>query len=200
MTTESNPLGGRLPLLNPAALSADQRRLYDRVVQTQVPWADAAGFQSRTADGRLIGPFNPLLYSPAVAEGMFAMREAEAKHTSLTERVRQVVILTVGAVWASAYELYAHEAVARKAGLSEEAARSLAAGGLHDELSEDEQVAQRYTWQLSAEHRVDPDLYAAAEQAFGRQGLVDIAVLAGSYHLTCCLLNGFEVPAPDAGD
>lgn len=46
-------------------------------------------------------------------------RAAEDKHTSLDARVRQVVILAVGAVWKADYQLYAHAAVARKAGLSD---------------------------------------------------------------------------------
>lgn len=43
-------LGGRLPLLDPAKLSEAQRKVYDRTIATMVPWADAAHFQSRTAD------------------------------------------------------------------------------------------------------------------------------------------------------
>ena len=196
MPARTNPLGGRLPLLDPDELSGAQREVYDRIVATMVPWADATGFLSRTEDGRLIGPFNPVLLSPGVTSGFLDLQEAEGKHTSLSERVRQVVILTVGAVWGSDYELYAHEAAARKAGLSEGAIRALASGVLPDDLSDPEKVAQRYTRQLSAEHRVDQGLYEAAEVAFGRQGLVDIAVLAGCYHLVCFLLNGFEIPAP----
>ena len=196
MPARTDTLGGRLPLLDPGELSDAQREVYDRIVATMVPWADASGFRSRTEDGRLIGPFNPVLLSPGVASGFLDLQEAEGKHTSLGERVRQVVILTVGAAWGSAYELYAHEAAARKAGLPEGAIRALASGTLPDDLSDPEKVAQRYTRQLSAEHRVDQNLYEAAEAAFGRQGLVDIAVLAGCYHLVCFLLNGFEIPAP----
>jgi 4-carboxymuconolactone decarboxylase len=51
-------LGGRLPLLDPIELSETQRKVYDRTIATMVPWADAAHFQGRTADGKLIGPFS----------------------------------------------------------------------------------------------------------------------------------------------
>ena len=54
-------LGGRLPLADPAALSPEQRALFDRMMSRIVPWADEAGFASTAADGRLIGPFNPAL-------------------------------------------------------------------------------------------------------------------------------------------
>ena len=177
-------------------LTGMQREVYDRIVATMVPWADAAHFQSKTAGGRLIGPFNPLLFSPAIASCFFASQAAEEVHTTLSERMRQVVILAVGAVWKSEYELYAHSAVARKAGLSEQVTRTLAAGGLSDDLSEQEKIAQRYVTQLAAYHHVDDPLYRAAEAAFGGQGLVDIALLMGLYQTVCGLLNGFDIPAP----
>ncbi len=188
--------GGRLPLLDPQALSVEQKELYNRMQTTAVLWADSAHFQSQTEDGRMIGPFNPVLFSPGITPSFLDLQDAEEKHTSLSERVRQVVILAVGAVWESDYERYAHSAVARKAGLSEEAIRTLAAGGLPEDLSDEEKIAQRYARQLSAEHRVDAALYNAAEQAFGKQGLVDITYLTGIYHIVCALLNGFEIPAP----
>ena len=106
------------------------------------------------------------------------------------------MILAVGAVWKSDYELYAHAAAARKAGLSEEAVRTLTIGGLPDELSDQEKIAQRFARQLSAEHRIDAALYSAAEHVFGQRGLVEIAYLAGIYHTVCALLNAFEIPAP----
>ena len=196
MSASTDSLGCRLPLLQPDALSAAQKEVYDRINRTMVPWAKDAGFRSTTDDGRLIGPFNPVLLSPAIAQGFLSFQEAEQAHTTLDQRVRQVVILSVGAAWRSDYELYAHEAVARKAGLSDEAIRTLVAGGLPEDLDEKEKIAQRYTRELSTGHRVDASLYAEAEQAFGTQGLVDIAFLAGIYHIVCGLLNGFEIPAP----
>ena len=197
MSVQTETLGGRLPLLDPQALSVTQKEVYDRINKTMVPWADGAHFQSKTEGGRLIGPFNPVLFSPSITPSFLDLQAAEEKHTSLSERVRQVVILAVGGVWESDYELYAHSALARKAGISEEAIRTLATGGLPDDLSDQEKIAQRFTRQLSAEHCVDAALYSAAEHAFGKQGLVDIAFLIGIYHTVCALLNGFEIPAPD---
>src|ERR1700735_333036 len=121
-------LGGRLPLLDPAKLSQTQREVYDLANSTMVPWAEAAHFQSKTTDGKLIGPFNPVLYAPEMASCFADFQAAEAKYTPLSERVRQVVILSVGAVWKADYELYAHSAVALKAGLSEAAIGALARG------------------------------------------------------------------------
>jgi 4-carboxymuconolactone decarboxylase len=189
-------LGGRLPLLDPAKLSQTQREVYDLANSTMVPWAEAAHFQSKTSDGKMIGPFNPVLYAPEMASCFADLQAAEAKYTPLSERVRQVVILSVGAVWKADYELYAHSAVALKAGLSEAAIRSLATGGVPEDLSDEERVAQRFVRQLTAEHHVEEALYRAAEAAFTREGLVSMTFLAGCYQVVCSLLNVFEIPAP----
>jgi 4-carboxymuconolactone decarboxylase len=189
-------LGGRLPLLDPAKLSETQREVYDRANSTMVPWAEAAHFQSKTTDGKLIGPFNPVLFAPEMASCFADLQAAEARYTPLSERVRQVVILAVGAVWKADYELYAHSAVARKAGLSEAAIRSLARGGHPEDLSDEERLAQRFVRQLTAEHHVGEPVYRAAEAAFGREGLVAMTFLAGCYQVVCSFLNGFEIPAP----
>ena len=195
---DATHLGGHLPLLDPAALTDRQRAVYDRLRSTMIQWADQSGFQSITEEGRLIGPFNPIMLSPGITQGFLDLQDAEQAHSSLSERERQVVILAVGAVWQADYELYAHAAVARKAGLPDEVIQGLTAGALPNGLSEREEIAGRFTRQLAAQHRVDPELYSTAEAAFGTQGLVDITFLVGIYHLVCGLLNAFEIPAPAA--
>jgi hypothetical protein len=64
------------------------------------------------------------------------------------------------------------------------------------DLSEAEQVAQRFATQLTASRRIDDDLFAAAKNSFGLKGLVDLINLIGAYQTVCGLLNGFAVPAP----
>ena len=56
MTTNTEKLGGRLPLLDPLTLSAAQKEIYDRINATFVSWSDRINFESATDDGRLIGP------------------------------------------------------------------------------------------------------------------------------------------------
>ena len=194
---DARQLGGRLELFDPASLTDAQRAVYDRLSATMVRWADESGFQSTTDGGRLIGPFNPVLLSPGITLAFLDLQEAEQANTSLDERVRQVVILSAGAVWRSPYELYAHAAVARKAGLPDDAIQALASGGLPEALSELETLAARFARELSACHRVDASLYQAAQAAFGPRGLADLTFLIGIYHIVCGLLNAFEIPSPD---
>jgi len=197
MSDQTDTLGGRLPLADPAALNPEQQEIFNRIARRIVPWANDARFQSTAEDGRFIGPFNPALLNPAIAAPFLELQFAEQVHTSLSKRVREVVILAVGAVWQADYELYAHLAVARKAGLSDQTSRTLVDGGLPDDLSEDEMIALRLTRQLSTSHRVDQSLYREAEKTFGAKGLIDIAFLIGIYHSVCATLTLFAIPAPE---
>lgn len=197
MKTTANP-GGRIPLLQPDLLDEDQQRLYDSLNRTAVPWAQVSGFTAKVSDGSLIGPFNVALQSPAMGAAFEKLQSVEAENTTLTERVRQVVILTVGAAWQSDYERYAHRAVARKAGFAEETIAALANAEEAPGLKDEEALAQRFTRQLILHHRVDQDLFDEAKAFFGVRGIVDLVFLAGCYETVCSLLNAFEVPAPDS--
>jgi len=199
MALSENLLGGRLPLLPPAGLDADQHQLYTQLTSKMVAWANKSGFQAATPTGVLIGPFNPMLRSPLISQAVMAMNAAEGAHTALSERVRQVVILTVGAVWQAAYELYAHTAVARQAGFDEATIRALVAGQQPGSLSAEEGVAYEFTHRLSTAHQIDAALYGQALATFGEKGVVDMIYLAGQYMIISGLLNTFAVPAPEAG-
>lgn len=197
MSHEENSLGGRLPLLGKSELNGAQSTLYDAMEKDLLPWAKESGFKAATEDGRLLGPFNPLLYSPMLGQGFLEYLAAERKHTSLSAKVREVIILSVGAVWHSAYELYAHTAVADKAGLEPEVIEALAAGQNPQTMPDDQRIAHEFARSLAAEHKIDPALYARTEAAFGRKGVVDMIHLIALYMGTSALLNAFAVPVPE---
>src|SRR5260370_10034707 len=126
MSNPNENLGGRLPLLDPKELAPAQAKLYQVMVNTLIAWGNQYGFVVKTGDGKFIGPFNPSLYSPGITDGFSKFMDAEPKNTKLEKRTRQIVILTVGAVWNSPYEVYAHSAEARKVGVPEGAIQALA--------------------------------------------------------------------------
>lgn len=191
-------MGGRLPLLDPAAADAAQRRALDVLEGNFLPWAEKAGFRTRDGDGRLIGPFNSALYSPELSAAFLDYQASEQQHTTLDPRVREVVILTVGAVWKSAYELYAHSAVAAKAGLSDAVIAALADGDTPKALTGEQATAHRLARALVVERQVGATLFAEGEAAFALRGLVDLVHLVGAYQTVCGLLNAFAIPAPTA--
>ncbi|OBG28586.1 carboxymuconolactone decarboxylase family protein [Mycobacterium sp. 852002-51057_SCH5723018] len=189
-------LGGRLPLYDGEALNPAQKELYDWLMTVAVPWAEDAKFEARTENGRLIGPFNAALLNPAISSALMELAVAEQTNTSLSKRSREVIILTVGAVWRAPYELYAHSAVARHVGLSDDAVQTLAEGGLPKDLTAAEAIVHRVARALSLEHCLDEALYREAEALLGAEGIMETAILTGMYHTVCAILNAFEIPAP----
>lgn len=196
MTVKEITLGGRLPLSDREALQPAQKELFDWLTDQAVPWAEGAGFQAGIESGQLIGPFNPALLTPAISKAFFEFVLVEHENTSLSQRAREIVILSVGAVWQAPYELYAHRAVGRHVGLSDDEVRTLAEGGLPKDLSDTETVVHRVARALSVEHRLDDALYRDAEELLGANGIMDAVMLTGIYLTVCAILNAFETPAP----
>jgi 4-carboxymuconolactone decarboxylase len=198
MATFEDNLGGRLALLSPDKLDSDQEKLYDQLQATMVPWAEKSGFRADTYDDRLIGPFNAMLRSPAISQAVLGVTATEGKETSLGKQVREVVILTVGAAWHAAYELYAHVAVGQSVGHDAATVQALAAGQKPASLNQEESVAYDFTHRLTTTHQIDAELYEQAIVTFGEKGVVDMIYLAGQYMTISGLLNTFAVPAPAA--
>ncbi len=196
MATFEDNLGGRLALLAPDALDSDQKKLYTQLQDTMVPWAEKSGFRADTYDDRLIGPFNVMLRSPRISQSIMEMTATESKETSLGKKVREVVILTVGAVWEAAYELYAHVAVGQSVGHAAATVQALAAGQKPADLTPEESVAYDFTQRLATQHQIDAELYEQAIVTFGEKGVVDMIYLAGQYMTISALLNTFAVPVP----
>ena len=196
MTAEERDLGGRLTLLDPAAMTPAQRRFYDAAMAEQYPWSVQAGFQFITEDERLIGPFNAFLRRPEISEIFGELSQAVTQKSSLSPQLREVVTLAVGSAWGSDYEVYAHRILAEGVGITASDAQALAEGRVPEQLGSDAELAFTLVRRLTLDHRVDDELYAQALEAFGEDGLFDIWALAGVYLGVSSILNLFAVPAP----
>src|SRR5260370_36789759 len=71
---------GRLPLAQCSALTGAKLELFDPFVAEAVPWAQREGFVVQSADGTLIGPFNPLLESPEIAASFLDWSHAAGRY------------------------------------------------------------------------------------------------------------------------
>jgi len=134
MTESTESLGGRLPLADPGTLTGARRDLYESLKTTWVAYAEELGVQATTEDGRLIGPFNAMLLHPEVAVKLNEFQAAEAKNTTLPPRIRELVIIAVGAVWLAGYAVtlnYFVPKIEKLSGVMSEA-RSMLTGRIVD--------------------------------------------------------------------
>lgn len=188
-------LGGRLPLIFPADLDEAQKAVYEGLLRTVMPEAEHDGFVARLDDGRFIGPFNALLRSPAIAQGL-GRWVAPIAGAGLSEEVRQLVILAVGAVWNAEYEIAAHVSAARVAGIAQTAVEAVLAGTDPVDASPAGRVAWRLANSVVERREVPDDIYHDAVATFGVAGVVAILALVGQYQFISSILTCFQVPAP----
>ena len=187
--------GARIPKLDPASLDHEQRSLYDAIAagrRAQGPQL----FRLTDPDGRLEGPFNAFLLQPRLGSALQALGSAVRYETMLDERCREIAILVVAAHWQSAFERYAHEAVARSAGLGDAELAALRNGST-GELAGREATVARTAAALAARGDLDDAEYREAVGEVGPEGLFELLTLVGYYATLALQLRVFRVPAPD---
>jgi 4-carboxymuconolactone decarboxylase len=189
--------GSRRPLeaLAPDQLDGLQAALYAEI--TGGPRAADRGRSPIVDDeGHLLGPFNAMLYNPALGDPMQGLGAAIRYRTSLDAATREVATLVVAATLDSAFEWFAHERLARGAGVSEETIARIADGR---EPDGEDALPYRAARELIAEGDLSDDLFAEVEQRFGTTGCVELVVLVGYYRMLALMLRTFRVSAP-SGD
>ncbi|KAB2808982.1 carboxymuconolactone decarboxylase family protein [Pimelobacter simplex] len=186
----------RAPWLAPDELDAGQRALYDAIVGGD-RGRDPA-FALTDAHGRLEGPFDAMLLAPATGGAVQELGAALRYRTSLTGREREIAILAVAHAHDSAFEVYAHERVARRSGLSEAELADLRDGRAAGTFGAEEAQVHAVVTALVATRDLDDASFRAGEAALGRARLAELVTLVGYYEMLALSLRVWRVPLPDA--
>ena len=187
-------MSARLGKLAPSALDAGQRAVYDAVAGGP---RVTGPFRLLDADGALEGPFNAFLLQPAVGHALQALGQAVRYETTLSDRAREIAILVVATGWDSAFERYAHEALGRRAGLTDEELAALRTGRFEVFGAETERIVAATAHALVARGDLDDDEYRRAVDALGLPALFEVLTLVGYYATIALQLRVFRVPAPE---
>ena len=181
----------RLTPVRPEAMSAAQRELYDAIV------GGKRGPGMRREDGTLVGPFNAMMLNPHVGDRVQRLGEALRFDISLPRNVIEVATLVVGSHWRAQFEWWAHERLAKAAGVSETVIAAIKRGDRPDFSDDDEAAAHEVASELYRSQRLSDASYARAVGHFGEAKLFELIALVGYYSLVSLLLNGFDVPLPE---
>jgi 4-carboxymuconolactone decarboxylase len=185
----------RLAVLSADEMTPDQLGLYRTILggpRGQGPRAVALS----SGAGGLAGPFNAMLYAPAVGEALQELGAAIRFRSHLAPRVRETAILVVAQAWDCGYERAAHEPIAREAGLTEPEIEALRAGADPGFADKREDAAYAVTRALAGPGDLDDDQYATAVEVLGEEALVELSTLVGYYATLALQLRIFRVPAP----
>lgn len=184
----------RLPDLRPDGLSDEQRRLYDAVAGGDR--ARDASFRLTEADGSLVGPFGALLLNPSLGDALQKVGAAIRFGGTLDPAVREVAILAVAAEHRSAFEWWAHEPVARRAGLTDAQITALRAGEAPAFDDGAATAAHAFSTALIAGGRPDDATFETAREALGLDGIMELVTLVGYYTLLAQLMDTFDIGVP----
>ena len=195
MTHSDTGSGRRLAPLHPDQLDDEQRAVYDAI--TGGPRAAGPRYFPLTdPQGRLHGPFDAMLRSPRVGGALQDLGSALRYGTALPARLREILILAVAAAEDSPFERFAHEAVGRGVGLSDEELAAIRDGtGLTGDPVE--ALALHAARSLLEDGDLDDRTYADLLESLGERGVFELTTLVGYYRLLALQLRVFRVPVPE---
>jgi len=126
--------------------------------------------------------------------GMFRFR------TAVGRRYIELAILMIGADWQAQFEWYAHEPMARQAGLPVNVIASIKVGEtpLFDDSGD--QLTYGVCHELLTHRHVSDTTFEAAVAYFGERGVAEIINVAGFYTMVCMSLNTFDIDLPDGAE
>ena len=167
----------RIPYPDPASLPDASRKLLETLPPLNI-------FRMIAGSGASFVPFMALI-NAYLNEGV------------LDAELRELVILRVGHLCGSAYELHQHVRVSRTLGLSE-ARIEAAAGKLPSRLlSAAENATLALADDLVAHVKADKALFDAARAHLGDTGVQVLVIVVGVYILVCRYLETFEIELED---
>lgn len=187
---------GRLPWLRPEELDADARSLYDEIVEGRRGKGPRL-FELSDELGRLHGPFNAMLFQPAVGRPLQRVGVALRYEGNLPPRAREIAILLVASKRRSGFEWYAHEAVGRHVGLTDEELALLRSGEMPETLDELERTIAAVVVELLATRDLSDPLFARATEQLGHVLILEVVALVGYYELLDLSMRVWRTPLPE---
>ena len=172
----------RLPTIPPAQYSAEQKQA-------------AADFEA-ARKVPVFGPFEPLMYSPAVLSQARAMGDYLRYKSAIGNTLSELAILLTARDWSQDYEWSVHYPIALKAGIRPEVADAIADGRRPAALSADEEIVYDYALELLKNKQVSTATFERAKARFGARGVVDMTGIVGYYTFLAMQLNAAQYPQP----
>lgn len=130
------------------------------------------------------------VHEPSIGKAIWDFTLAMTANAVLPDNVRQVAILTVGAHFNAAYEIYAHIAVAETEHMTAERLSSLVSRVKPIDLSREEGVAYDAAFALCGGGVLPEPVYRLAVGTFGQHGADELFYLVGLYALVSITLWG----------
>lgn len=164
-----------------------RRALYDQM----------ADGRTVVADGQIGGPFDSWALNPDTGRRLWQLGGALRFKPTIDRRYIELAILLTGQLWQAQFEWFAHEPMARDAGLPENVIQAIKVGKEPSFDDDGDEVCWRFCRLLLDRTKIDDATYATTVDRFGEAGVADLINACGFYTLVSMTLNTFEVQLPD---
>jgi 4-carboxymuconolactone decarboxylase len=144
--------------------------------------------------GRLINIYCMLLNAPPLAESWFNHSNAVRWGTTLSGRLREIVIIRMGHLTKSEYVLRQHvPSLALADGVSLEECDALADWRASKHFSQSERAVLAYADTMTRDIAVPDAVFAEVKRHFNAREIVEITVLIGTYNMNARVLAALEL-------
>ncbi len=171
-----------------AKLTPEQQATFDNIV---------ANRPVKPKDDQIGGPFDVWLRSPEMGKRLVGLGGFFRFRSSVERRYVELAILVTGQFWQAQFEWFAHEPMAREAGVPEEVIQAIKAGAVPSFADAGDQAAYQLAHELHTTKSLTDTTFAEAKTQFGETGVAELIGLCGFYGLVSMTLNGFDVGLPD---
>ena len=143
-----------------------------------------------------MGPYSLLAHMPEMAQRLEALRTYIRREASLSQKLQELVMLTVAREMNCSFIWYAHAADARKAGVRHEIVDNIREKRALTTLAPDEQIAVNFARELLQNRKVGKATFDAATAQFGQRGVMTLTNLVACYAVLAYNMNTYELEAP----
>ena len=166
----------------------------DQIAEKEKPAFDA--FMHSRAGRPNIGPYSLLLHMPEMAQKLEALRLYLRDEPSLSQRLQELVMISVAREMSCAFIWYAHAAAARQAGVRGDVVDNIREKRPLTNLDPEEQTAVDFTRELLQNRQVSRATFDAATARFGQRGTMALTNLIACYAVLAYNMNTYELEAP----
>ena len=145
------------------------------------------------------GPYGMLIKSPELLKRYLLMTDYLRQKTSLPHRLNEMAILLEARLWDAQYEWWAHEPLARKAGVSDAIIEDLRAGKRPAAMQPDEAVVYDVVTEILNKRQLSDATFARAKQTLGEQQVVDLVAVTGFYVMVSAVVIAGRIEIPNGG-
>ena len=173
----------RIPLVTREQIAEKEQPAYDAFMQSR------AGRPN-------VGPYSLLLHMPEMAQRLEALRTYLREEASLSQKLQEIVMISVAREMGCAFIWYAHAAAARQAGVRDDIVDNIRERRPLANLDPDEQAVVTFTRELLQNRKVSRPTFDAATARFGPRGVMTLTNLIACYAVLAYNMNTYELDAP----